>query len=594
MKISDNIINIGVNDREIDLFESQYRVPQGMSYNSYLILDERVTVMDTVDAAFTDEWLDNLENALGGRSPDYLIILHMEPDHSASIKSLLAAYPEVRLVCNAKAGRMIEQFFGDAYEKRRIIIENGDSLSLGAHQLSFIFAPMVHWPEVITVYESSERVLFSADAFGRFGTTDADVSWEDEARRYYIGIVGKYGAQVQTLLKKISDLPLNVIAPLHGPVLTEKLDRYIELYDTWSSYRAEVEGIVIACTSVYGNTKRAAELLKNKLVSSGAPSVVIYDLARCDMSLAVADAFRYSKLVLATTTYNADIFPFMREFIHALCERGYKNREVALIENGTWSPTAAKQMRLLLKECRNLRFCESTVSIMSALDGEAKAQLDRLCKELCRDYFNPDAREKNNPDALFNIGYGLYAVTCSNGKKDNGLIVNTVSQVTNNPDKIAVTINKSSYSYHIISKTKKMNVCCLSTDAPFSFFEELGFESGRNKDKFKDIAVSRSENGLIYPESYINSFFSLEAEDCLDLGSHGMFICRITEARVINSKETMTYTYYQNKVKPTAKTKDKKGFVCKICGYVYEGDSLPEDFICPICKHPASDFEAIE
>lgn len=384
MKVSEDIKYIGVNDTKIDLFEGQYSVPQGMSYNSYVILDEKVAVMDTVDVAFTDEWLGKLEKALGCRKPDYLVVQHMEPDHSANIGNFLEKYTEARVVCNAKTIVMIEQFFGDSYKDRYVTVANGDSLSLGSHTLTFVFAPMVHWPEVMMTYDSKDKVLFSADAFGRFGTWDADIPWEDEARRYYIGIVGKYGVQVQAVLKKAAELDVEVIAPLHGPVLKESLDRYIGLYDIWSTYAVEEEGVVIAYTSIYGNTKKAAELLRDKLVSEGGVKVVMYDLARCDMSLAISEAFRYSKLVLATTTYNAGIFPFMNEFIHGLVERGYKNRTVAFIENGSWAPTAAKAMRTMLDGCRNITCCENTVTVRSALNNASTAQLDELCSELCR------------------------------------------------------------------------------------------------------------------------------------------------------------------------------------------------------------------
>lgn len=383
MKISNDIKYIGVNDTKIDLFEGQYKVPLGMSYNSYVILDEKVAVMDTVDAAFTHEWLDNLEKALGSRKPDYLVVQHMEPDHSANIANFLKNYPEAKVVCNAKTVKMIEQFFGESYEDRQLIVRDGENLSLGSHTLTFIYAPMVHWPEVMMTYDSKDKVLFSADGFGRFGTWDADIPWDDEARRYYIGIVGKYGVQVQNVLKKAQSLEFDVIAPLHGPVLKENLAHYISIYDIWSSYAVEDEGVVIAYTSVYGNTKKAAELLSDKLLYSGVKNVVLHDLARCDMSLAISDAFRYSKLVLATTTYNGGIFPFMNEFIHGLVERGFRNRTVGFIENGTWAPVTARQMNKMLEECKNLTLCENTVTIRSALNDASTAQLDGLCKELC-------------------------------------------------------------------------------------------------------------------------------------------------------------------------------------------------------------------
>lgn len=437
MNISNEIIYIGVNDTKIDLFEGQYKVPCGMSYNSYVILDEKVAVMDTVDAGFTQEWLGNLKKALGERKPDYLVVQHMEPDHSANIANFLKAFPEAKVVCNQKTIVMIEKFFGEKYEDRRVIVADGESLCLGSHTLNFVFAPMVHWPEVMMTYESKEKVLFSADGFGRFGTPDADIPWDDEARRYYIGIVGKYGAQVQNVLKKASALEINAIAPLHGPVLKENLSHYIELYNIWSSYAVEQEGIVIAYTSVYGNTKKAVELLRDKLISEGAEKVILHDLARCDMALAVSDAFRYSKLVLATTTYNAGIFPFMNEYIHALTERGYKNRTVAFMENGSWAPMAMKNMKAMLECCKCLTFAENNVTINCALDSNAEKQIEALSKELC------------------------------------------------------------------LAETDKAEV------------NETAASSG-------------------------------------------------------------------------------KKFVCKICGYVYEGETLPEDYICPLCKRPASDFEEVE
>ena len=595
MTVTQDIRYIGVNDHAIDLLEGQYRVPSGMSYNSYVILDEKIAVMDTVDARFTHEWLDNLQSVLGGRSPDYLIVQHMEPDHSANIANFLKVYPAATVVSSAKAFAMMQSFFGTDYADRRVVVGEGDTLSLGRHTLTFVTAPMVHWPEVIVTYDSLDRVLFSADGFGKFGALDVDEPWDDEARRYYIGIVGKYGAQVQALLKKAAGLDIRIICPLHGPVLSENLGHYIGLYNTWSSYTVESDGIVIAYTSVYGNTRRAVEHLSEKLKAKGAPAVRVYDLARCDMAKAVEDAFRYGRLVLATTTYNADIFPFMKEFIHHLTERSFQNRTVALIENGSWAPLAAKTMRSMLEGCRNLTFAENTVHIRSALNEESAAQLEALADELCRDYLarRDEIANKNDLTALFNIGYGLYVVTSNDGKKDNGLIVNTVTQVTNTPNRVAVTINKENYSHHIIRQTGIMNINCLSTDAPFSVFESFGFRSGRNVDKFADCTPLRSDNGLVFLPRYINSFLSLKVEQYVDLDTHGMFICSITEARVLSSAETMTYTYYQNHVKPKPQTEGKKGFVCKVCGYVYEGEELPEDFICPLCKHGAADFEPI-
>ncbi len=381
MTITNDIRYIGVNDHAIDLFEGQYIVPNGMSYNSYAILDEKTAIMDTVDQNFTEEWMDNIENTLQGRKPDYLVVHHMEPDHSANIANFMAAYPEAVIVSSAKAFTMMKQFFGTDYADRRIVVGEGDTLSLGKHTLTFVTAPMVHWPEVIVSYDSCDKVLFSADGFGKFGALDVEEEWACEARRYYIGIVGKYGAQVQALLKKAAKLDIEMICPLHGPVLTENLGYYINLYDIWSSYAVESEGVVIAYTSVYGNTKAAVELLAERLEQLG-QKVTVHDLARTDMAEAVEDAFRYSKLVLATTTYNGDIFPFMKEYIHHLKERNYQNRTVGLMENGSWAPVAAKFMMKYLEGSKNLTFTDTTVKIFSALDDNSRAQVEALAKEL--------------------------------------------------------------------------------------------------------------------------------------------------------------------------------------------------------------------
>ena len=383
MNITKDIKYVGVNDRKIDLFEGQYSVPNGMSYNSYVIIDRMVAVMDSVDVGFGEEWLNNIDRATNGKAPDYLVVQHMEPDHSASITLFADRYPEAKIVSSKKAFDMMKNFFGTEYEERRIIVKEGDTLTLGKHALSFIGAPMVHWPEVIVTYDATDKVLFSADGFGKFGALDCDEDWACEARRYYIGIVGKYGAQVQSLLRKASALDVEIICPLHGPVLSENLGYYIGLYDTWSSYRPEEEGVVIAYTSVYGNTKRAVEMLAEELRNQGCPKVTVSDLARCDMAEAVEDAFRYSTLVLATTTYNGDVFPFMREFINHLTERGYKGRRVAFIENGSWAPMATKVMKGMLEGLKDISYTQTEVKILSAPGEETKKSIIALANELC-------------------------------------------------------------------------------------------------------------------------------------------------------------------------------------------------------------------
>jgi len=593
-KVTDTVFYVGANDHDVDLFEGQYLVPNGMAYNSYVILDEKVAVMDTIDASKTTEWLKNIDSALKDRYPDYLIVQHMEPDHAASIEAFVNKYPKVTVVGNAKTFVMIHQFFPNLIMENTLAVENLGSLSLGKHQLVFAFAPMVHWPEVMMTYDAYDKILFAADGFGKFGALDISEDWDDEARRYYIGIVGKYGKQVQNILKVAATLDIQIICPLHGPVLTENLGHYIHLYDLWSSYTPESEGIVIAYTSIYGHTKEAALMLEQELNKRGVPKVVVYDLARCDMAQAVADAFRYDKLVLATTTYNADIFPFMRTYIDKLTERAFQNRTVAFIENGSWAPTANRVMKEKLANSKNLTFAKNEVTILSALNEETSAKIVELAEELAASYAPLEVQDDFiDPTALFNIGYGLYVVTSNDGKKDNGLIVNTVTQVTNTPNRIAVTINKLNYSCDIIAKTGILNISTLSQEAPFGVFENFGFQSGKNVDKFAAFHhVQRSCNGLLFLDKYANAYISCKVINTIDLQTHLMFICDVTQCVNLSKVETMTYTYYLNNVKPKPET-EKKGYVCKICGYVYEGSELPEDYICPLCKHGAADFEPI-
>lgn len=383
MTITENIKYVGVNDHDIDLFEGQYEVPNGMAYNSYVIIDEKIAVMDSVDTDFGDEWIDNIKKATDGRTPDYIVVQHMEPDHSSNLVRFMDEFQDAVVVSSAKSFPMMKQLFGNEYEDRRIVVAEGDTLSLGNRELKFIEAAMVHWPEVIVTYDAADKVLFSADGFGKFGALDVDDEWACEARRYYVGIVGKFGMQVQALLKKLADYDISIICPLHGPVLTDNLGYYLDLYNTWSSYGVETEGVVIAYTSVYGNTKKAVQLLKDKLIEKGCPKVVVNDLARCDMAEAVEDAFRYGKIVLATTTYSGDIFPFMKEFINHLTEHNFQNRFIGIIENGTWAPAAARKIKGMFEKSKNITFAENVVTIKSALSDESIAQMDALCGELC-------------------------------------------------------------------------------------------------------------------------------------------------------------------------------------------------------------------
>lgn len=591
--ITKDIFYVGVNDHEIDLFEGQYDVPNGMAYNSYLIKDQKIAIMDTVDIKFGDEWLRNIKEVLGNNHPDFLVVQHMEPDHSANIMKLLEVYPKTILVGNTKTFKMMEQFFGEI-KAEKLEVKEADVLDLGQHKLTFVFAPMVHWPEVMVTYDAFDKALFSADGFGKFGALDVEEEWACEARRYYFGIVGKYGAQVQNLLKKAANLEIEKILPLHGPILTDNLGYYLNLYNIWSSYLPEVEGVAVFYTSVYGHTKDAAYKLVALLKQNGCPKTTIVDLAREDMAEAVEDAFKYSKIVLATTTYNAGIFPFMDEFINHLLERNYQNRQIAIIENGTWAPMAAKTIKEKLEKAKNITYVEPTVKIMSSLNNESLKQIEELALNLTKEYQAQNQKEiTHDPKAIFSIGYGLYVVTSRDGDFDNGCIVNTVTQLTDKPLRIAVNINKANLTHDLVKKTGIMNVNTLSVDTPFKVFQDYGFVSGRSKNKFEGVDVLRSNNGLVFLDQYINAFISLKVEDYVDLGTHGMFICSVTESRLISDKETMTYTYYQKNVKPKPNTEKKKGWVCKICGYVHEGD-LPEDFICPLCKHGAADFEEIK
>ena len=592
MEITNDIRYAGVNDHQVDLFEGQYKVPNGMAYNSYVILDDKIAVMDTVDVHFSSTWLSNIKNILGDKKPDYLIIQHMEPDHSASIEAFVRAYPDATVVTNAQADGMIHQFFENIPDYKVKLVGNGESLSLGKHTLTFVFAPMVHWPEVMVTYDSCDKVLFSADGFGKFGANDVDEPWDDESRRYFIGIVGKYGKQVQDLLKAAATLDIQKICPLHGPVLTKNLGHYINLYDKWSSYTPEEEGIVICYTSVYGHTKEAALKLA-EMLKKDAPKVEVYDLARDDMAAAVAAAFRYSKIVLATTTYNAGIYPFMHTFLFNLTERNFRNRTLGFIENGTWAPAAAKLMRAKLKECPGLHILENNVTIHSALNKDSRDQLDKMAAELTREYVAAsDHADKQDKTALFRIGYGLYVITAKDGDKDNGLIGNSVMQIADNPTRIAVNINKNNYTHDMVKKTGKLNVNCLDVTAPFELFTRFGFQSGRNVDKFDGFDFARTDNGIAMLTKHVNAVISLTVRDYMDMGSHGMFICTIDESRTVNNNDTMTYTYYQKNVKPKPEKK-VTGWVCTVCGFIYEGEELPEDYICPICKHGAEVFEKL-
>ena len=596
MYITNDIKYVGVNDHNIDLFEGQYKVPNGMAYNSYVIMDEKVAIMDTVDVNFGTEWLINIEKVLNGRQPDYLIVQHMEPDHSANIANFMDVYKDAKIVSSQKAFGMMKKFFGTNFANRQLVIENGSTLRLGAHTLAFVEAPMVHWPEVVVTYDILDKVLFSADGVGKFGANDVKEEWADEARRYYIGIVGMYGNYVQDLLKVAGSLDIQVICPLHGPVLRENLGYYLALYDKWSSYTPEEEGIVVAYTSVYGHTREAALALAQKLRDKKAPKVVVYDLARDDMSAAVSDAFRYSKLVLATTTYNGSMYPFMHDYIHRLVEHKYQKRTVALIENGSWAPQAYKLMKQMLSECENISFTENNVHIHSALDEKNYEELEMVSYELCKEYLDAanskDGAGKTDP--LYTSGYGIYAVTARDGEKDAGCTCNSV--MYNEDGLMEVTINKISYTHDVILATRKLNLGRLTVNAPYDLLKTFGQKTGRKVDKFAQWPVKRADNGIVYLGSYLNALVMLEVTATEDLGSYTRFICKVVDSCTISMDETLTYPYYQEHIKPApaeGEAGKPAGYVCEICGYIYEDDELPPGFTCPICKAPASKFKPL-
>ena len=606
MKISDSVAYIGVNDYDADLFEGQYKVEHGMAYNSYVVKDDKIAVMDTVDKKFGGEWLGKLEGELGGRKPDYLVVQHMEPDHSANVLAFAEKYPDAVIVASNQAFNMMKLYFGTDFADRRLVVKEGDTLALGRHELVFVAAPMVHWPEVIVTYEKTEKLLFSADAFGKFGTTDADEDWACEARRYYFGIVGKYGAQAQNLLKKAAALDIRKILPLHGPILTENLGYYINLYNIWSTYGVESDGVVIAYTSVYGHTLDAVKLLEKDLADAGV-KVVVHDLARCDMAEAVEDAFRYGKLVLATTTYNADIFPFMKTFIDALTERNYRNRKIGLIENGSWAPTSGKLMREIMSGCKDMRILDETLTLKSSLKPEQTDEIDALVKAISDTiprFEKPVIGEtdkdilKIDPAVFHKFSYGLFVLTTQADSKDNGCIINTAAQLTSTPGRINIAVNKANYTHDMILKSGVFNLSILAEDASFDTFKRFGFASGKDTDKFAgfEAHTARSGNGLTYVTLGTNAFISAKVIDAHDYGTHTLFIAEVTESQVLRDMPSVTYGYYFEHIKPKPQPKieeEKHGYVCKICGYVYEGDTLPPDFVCPLCKHGADDFEKI-
>ena len=616
-KILDDLIWVGANDRRLAMFEGVYSVPDGVSYNSYLLLDDSTVLFDTVDKAVSDKFFQNLEYALGGRHLDFLVIQHMEPDHSATLAELLLRYPDVTIVCNEKIVAMIDQFFHLDISKKAFVVKEGTSMNTGRHNLQFVMAPMVHWPEVMVTYDSTDKILFSADAFGTFGAlngaifadeVDFNHDYMDEARRYYTNIVGKYGMQVQALLKKAHGLDIKMICPLHGFVWRAGIEDYFDKYVKWSTYTPEENGVMIAYASVYGNTENTAEIISSRLREKGIRTVM-YDVSVTPASEIVSAAFKWSHLIFASTTYNAGIFVSMEELLHDLASHNIQNRTVALVENGSWAPTSGSLMRGILSGCQNMTILDKTITLKSSLREDQLAEIDALVDAIAATVpkFERPAKAETgvevtagtiDNDAMFKFSYGLFVLTAKDGDKDNGCIINTAAQLTSKPNRINIAVNKANFTHDMIMKTGVFNISVLSEKAEFDTFKRFGFASGRDTDKFAGFEpyAERSVNGLYYVTKGVNAFMSAKVIDAHDYGTHTLFIAEVTEAQILSPDPSVTYAYYFAHIKPKPQPKieeEKTGWVCKICGYVYEGEDLPADFICPLCKHGAEDFEKL-
>lgn len=606
-QVTNDLVWVGGNDRRLAMFEGVYSVPDGVSYNSYLLLDDTTVLFDTVDRAVSKIFFENLEHALAGRKLDYLVVQHMEPDHSATITEVLRRWPDTVIVCNAKTETMIRQFFDLDLSGKIYLVKEGSVLNTGHHSLNFVMAPMVHWPEVMVTYDSVDKILFSADAFGTFGALNGamfadEVNFErdymDEARRYYTNIVGKYGTQVQALLRKAAGLEINMICPLHGFVWRSNIGDYIDKYAKWSSYTPEETGVMIAYASVYGNTENAAEVLSARLRDRGIKTVM-FDVSVTPASDIIAAAFRYSHLVFASTTYNAGIFVTMEALLHDLAAHNIQNRTVAFIQNGSWAPTSGKLMRDIFASLKNITVVEPLLDIRSSLKESQGKEIDALVDAIVQTMPKPASTESSggttDPSAFFKLSYGLFVLSARDGSSDNGCIINTVTQVTDSPKRIAIAVNKANYTHDMILRTGLFNVSVLTESVPFQVFQHYGFQSGRDVSKFTG-NEARSENGLCYLTEHVNAFFSAKVIKTEDYGTHTLFVADVTEAKVLSTEPSVTYDYYFEHIKPKPQPmqEKKRGWVCKICGYFYEGDELPADFVCPLCKHGPEDFERVE
>ena len=606
--IREDLFWVGGNDRRLALFENVFPIPRGVSYNAYVMLDEKTVLFDTVDKSVSGVFFESLAHVLAGRKLDYLVVNHMEPDHAATMEELVLRYPEVKIVTNAKAVAMIKQFFTFDVDSRCVVVKEGDTLATGSHTLTFLMAPMVHWPEAMVTYDITTKTLFSADAFGTFGALSGNLfadevnferDWLDDARRYYVNIVGKYGTQVQALLKKAATVDIDMICPLHGPVWRSNIAWFVDKYQKWSTYTPEEDAVMIAYASVYGNTENTANILAAKLAERGAKRIAMYDVSATHPSVIVAEAFRCSHLVFASTTYNAGIFCNMETALLDIAAHNLQNRTVALIENGSWAATSGKLMREILAKLKNITVLENTVSLKSSLKEGQLPALDALADAIIASMKKEEepvpVPEKLDGKAMFKLSYGLFVLTARDGAKDNGCIINTAAQLTSSPMRISVTVNKANYTHDMIQKTGVFNVSILSESTPFSVFQQYGFQSGRTADKLSG-KEPRTENGVAYLAEHANAVISGKVISTVDCGTHTLFIADVTEAHVLSKEASATYAYYFEHIKPKPQpaAEKKKGYVCKICGYVYEGETLPPDFVCPLCKHGADDFEPLK
>ena len=605
-RMTDDLYWVGANDRRLALFENVYPIPDGVSYNAYLLLDEKTVLLDTVDRAVSGLFLENVEHVLNGRTLDYVIVNHMEPDHCATLQELVLRYPEVKIVCNAKTQTMIRNFFTFDIDSRAVLVKEMDTLCTGRHTFAFVMAPMVHWPEAMVSYDVTTRTLYSADAFGTFGALSGNLYADEvnfrteylaEARRYYTNIVGKYGTQVQALLKKAASIEIEMICPLHGFVWRKDIGWFIDKYQHWASYEPEEQAVVIAYASVYGNTENAANILAGMLADRGVRNVKLYDVSATHPSYIVSECFRASHLVFLSTTYNAGMFVNMENLVHDIVHHNLQNRTIALVENGSWAATAGSLMRSEFSKLKNCTILDETVSIRSSLKENQLAQLQALADAVYDSMEKPapaDHSQPVEPNAMFSLSYGLFVLTAREGAKDNGCIINTVTQLTDSPKRISICVNKANYTCEMIRRTGAFNVSVLSNDAPFAMFRHYGFQSGRDTDKFAGVSgMARAVNGIYYVPYCTNAFLSGKVVQEIEFETHFLFIAEVTEARVLDSVPSMTYAYYFANVKPKPqKPAEKKPcWVCKICGWVYEGEELPPDIICPLCKHGAADFE---